>query len=50
MAYAVTVLRRAQRRLAQLPPADYGRVRDALQALAGTPRPVGCVKVTGRDA
>lgn len=50
MPYAVSVVRRAQRHLAQLPSADYGRVRDALRALAETPRPVGCVKLTGREA
>ena len=50
MPYTVTLLRRAQRQLAQLAPHDYRRVRDALRGLADTPRPPGCIKLSGREA
>jgi mRNA interferase RelE/StbE len=49
MSYAVLILRRAQKELADLPKADYERVRDALAALAENPRPTGCKKLTGRE-
>ncbi|MFN2455793.1 MAG: type II toxin-antitoxin system RelE/ParE family toxin [Pyrinomonadaceae bacterium] len=49
MSYEVLILRRAQKQLADLPKADYGRVRDAVAALADNPRPVGCKKLTGRE-
>jgi mRNA interferase RelE/StbE len=49
MSYAVLILRRAQKELAGLPKVDYARVRDALAALAGDPRPSGCKKLVGRD-
>jgi mRNA-degrading endonuclease RelE of RelBE toxin-antitoxin system len=34
MTYAVSILRRAQKELQQLPREDYKRVRDAIRALA----------------
>lgn len=49
MSYGVSILRRAQKELADLPKADYGRVRDAVVALAYNPRPAGCKKLVGRD-
>ena len=49
MSYGVSILRRAQKELAALPKADYGRVRDAVAALADNPRPAGCKKLVGRD-
>ena len=49
MSYAVSILRRAQRELAQLPAEDYERVRDSIQALSENPRPPGCLKLTGRE-
>jgi mRNA interferase RelE/StbE len=42
-------LRRAQKELADLPKADYERVRDALAALEENPRPTGCKKLAGRE-
>ena len=47
--YKVLILRRAQRELADLPKADYARMRDALEALSTNPRPFGCKKLVGRD-
>lgn len=49
MSYAVLILRRAQKELAQLPGGAYERVRDAIRALANNPRPAGCLKMAGRD-
>lgn len=49
MSYAVSILRRAQKELSQLPADDYERVRDAIGALACDPRPPGCLKLTGRE-
>ena len=49
MIYKVTILRRAQKELGQLPIEAYGRVRDAMGGLGEDPRPSGCVKLTGRD-
>lgn len=45
----VTILRRAQRELADLPAHEYQRVAAALRALAEDPRPPGCIKLTARD-
>ena len=49
MSYEVFILRRAQKELAELPKADYERMRDAVVALAENPRPAGCKKLTGRE-
>ena len=48
MTYAVSILRRAQKELQQLPREDYERVRDAIRTLAHEPRPAGCLALTGR--
>jgi mRNA interferase RelE/StbE len=48
MTHAVSILRRAQKELQQLPREDYERVRDAIRALAHEPRPAGCLVLTGR--
>jgi mRNA interferase RelE/StbE len=48
MTYAVSILRRAQKELQQLPREDYKRVCDAIRALAHEPRPAGCLVLTGR--
>ena len=48
MSYEVFILRRAQKQLAQLPAQDYERVKTSILALSQTPRPHGCVKLTGR--
>jgi mRNA interferase RelE/StbE len=49
MSYEVLILRRAQKELANLPKADYERVRDAVAALAENPRPAGYKKLIGRE-
>lgn len=49
MSYEVLILRRAQKELADLPKADYERVRDAVTALTENPRPAGCKKLVGRE-
>ena len=49
MSYAVLILRRAQKELADLPKADYERVRDVVAALGENPRPIGCKKLVGRE-
>lgn len=49
MPYAVTLRRRAQRDLAQLPPGDYERVRAAPWARAAVPQPSGCIELAGRE-
>ena len=49
MSYEALILRRAWRELADLPRADYARVRDAVAALADDLRPTGCKKLVGRD-
>ena len=49
MSYAIHILRRAQKELADLPGDAYERVRDAIRALAQNPRPPGCLKLTGRE-
>jgi mRNA interferase RelE/StbE len=49
VSYEVLILRRAQKELADLPKADYERVRDAVAALAENARPAGCKKLVGRE-
>ncbi len=49
MSYEVLILRRAQKELADLPKADYERIRDAIAALAENLRPAGCKKLVGRE-
>jgi len=49
MTYSLSILRRAQKELAQLPTAAYQRVRDAIRELSDQPRPPGCRKLTGRE-
>ena len=49
MNYAVSILRRAKKELGQLSSPSFERVCDAIQALAGNPRPPGCRKLVGRD-
>lgn len=49
MTYNLSILRRAQKALADLPKGDYERIRNAVFALAENPRPSGCKKLIGRD-
>ena len=48
--YAISILRRAQKELADLPTAARERVRDRIRQLADDPRPSGALKLTGRPA
>lgn len=48
MTYAITILRRAQKELADLPQESYVRARDAIRTLAEEPRPDGSKKLAGR--
>ena len=48
MTYAITILRRAQKELSEVPHESYVRVRDAIRALAANPRPSGSKKLAGR--
>jgi mRNA interferase RelE/StbE len=49
MNYAVSILRRAQKELAQLSSPSFERVCDAVRTLSSDPRPAGCRKLVGRD-
>ena len=46
--YAITILRRTQKELSQLPQDPYIRVREAIRKLAEEPKPSGSKKLTGR--
>jgi mRNA interferase RelE/StbE len=50
MAYAVEILRSAQRQLAKLDQQAQGPIIDSIRALADNPRPSGCKKLSGRSA
>jgi mRNA interferase RelE/StbE len=49
MSYTVSILRRAQRELGELPAEAYRRTREAIRSLAQNPRPRGCLKLAGRE-
>jgi len=49
MTYAIAILRRAQKELADLPQEAYDRVRDAIRGLVAEPRPSGSKKLAGRN-
>ena len=49
MSYSVFILPRAQKELAELPTWPFGPIRDAIRGLAESPRPTGCLKLTGRE-
>lgn len=49
MSHRLLVLPRAERQLEKLPADHFSRLRDAIRALAGEPRPAGCRKLKGRD-
>lgn len=48
MAFAIEILKRAQKELADLPRSEYPHVRDAILRLKDDPRPAGSLKLTGR--
>jgi mRNA interferase RelE/StbE len=47
--YSLFILPRARRELAALPKKDFEKVKAAILALAGNPRPSNCSKLTGRN-
>ena len=47
MTYTITILRRAQKELSDLPQDFYVQVRDAIRRLADEPRPNGSKKLAG---
>lgn len=49
MSYQIYISRRAQKALLDLQREAYGRIREAIRALAADPRPSGCSKLTGRE-
>ncbi len=49
MSYSLSILRRAQKELAQIPQSDYERIVEAIRGLAENPRPVGCRKLAARE-
>ena len=49
MRYHLTITRRAQQELGNLPSDVYERVRDAIFSLADNPRPRGCARLHGRE-
>jgi mRNA interferase RelE/StbE len=49
VSYSLSILRRAQKELAQISRGDYERVVEAIRDLADSPRPVGCRKLTSRE-
>jgi mRNA interferase RelE/StbE len=48
MSYTISIKRRAQKELSQLPSGAYEQVSEAIFALAHNPRPVGCQKLAAR--
>lgn len=49
MSHSLSILRRAQKELAQISHGDYERIVEAIRGLAENPRPVGCRKLVGRE-
>lgn len=47
--YRIVIVRSAQKELAALPDAVYDRIVAAINNLAETPRPIGCVKLQGSE-
>jgi len=50
MVYSVNILRRAQKQLAKIDRQSQKHIIETIQALANTPRPFGCKKLSGRAA
>jgi mRNA interferase RelE/StbE len=49
MSYSLSILRPAQKELAQLSAGEQGRVIEAIRSLGDVPRPAGCRKLSGRE-
>ncbi len=49
MSYQISITRKAQKELANLPTKDYESVKTDVRDLANSPRPRGCKKLSGRE-
>ncbi len=49
MIYKISILRRAQKELADLSKTEFERVRGAILELSENARPIGCKKLVGRE-
>jgi mRNA interferase RelE/StbE len=49
MSYSINIKKRAAKSLANLSERDYQRIRDKIRELGENPRPLGCLKLTGRE-
>ena len=47
--YQVRIERKAQKKLAKIPPPYYEKIKNAILNLAENPRPQGYIKLKGRD-
>ncbi|HBG96624.1 MAG TPA: type II toxin-antitoxin system mRNA interferase toxin, RelE/StbE family [Chromatiaceae bacterium] len=50
MSYSINIKRSAQRSLARISQLNQNRIVEAIKALEIEPRPVGCKKLSGREA
>jgi len=50
MSYNLSIGRRVQKVIDQLPTNVYHQIRSSIADLAQTPRPVGCIKLIGEEA
>ncbi len=48
MAYNITIKKKALQALEKISDPDYSRIKTAIYALSGNPRPNGCKKLKGR--
>ena len=49
MRYSLSVLRRAEKELLEVPAGDQERITEAILNLGENPRPFGCRKLVGRE-
>jgi mRNA interferase RelE/StbE len=49
MAYNVTLKKRAIKALEKINEPYYTNIKEAIYSLADNPRPIGCIKLKGRD-
>ena len=49
MNYTISLSRRAEKEVLDLPPRTFSRIQEAIDRLGETPRPVGVRKLQGRD-
>jgi mRNA interferase RelE/StbE len=49
LSYQISITRKSQKELANLPTKDYESVKTDIKDLASSPRPQGCKKLSGRE-